>query len=98
MLEALTHKSGKEALGLESCYEKLEVLGDSILDYLCNYSLIKYTIYDKYLDDDLAHYKQQEDFTPADAHQAKSMLVKNELIGKLTVLLGLHKYIIYQES
>jgi dsRNA-specific ribonuclease len=30
------------------CYEKLEVLGDSILDYVCNYSLLHYTLFERY--------------------------------------------------
>jgi dsRNA-specific ribonuclease len=33
-------------LGL--CYEKLEVLGDSILDYVANSNLIKFTMFEKY--------------------------------------------------
>lgn len=48
LLEAFTHKSFKEAYGLSVCYEKLEVLGDSILDYVVNSNLIKYTILEKY--------------------------------------------------
>jgi ribonuclease-3 len=48
LLEALTHKSFKESYGLTAQYEKLEVLGDSILDYLANSNLIKYTILEKY--------------------------------------------------
>jgi len=30
------------------CYEKLEVLGDSILDYIANSNLIKFTMFEKY--------------------------------------------------
>ncbi len=48
LLEAFTHRSFKEAYGLSLQYEKLEVLGDSILDYLANSNLIKYTILEKY--------------------------------------------------
>ena len=44
----MTHRSFKETYNLPFCYEKLEVLGDAILDYLANSSLIKYTMYDKY--------------------------------------------------
>ena len=40
----------------------------------------------------------EEDFTPANAHQSKALLVKNEVLAKLTVLLGLHKYVIYQDT
>ena len=48
LVEALTHRSAKEQLEMGICYEKLEVLGDSILDYLCNYGLIRYTMFEKY--------------------------------------------------
>ena len=30
------------------CYEKLEVLGDAILDYIANSNLIKFTMFEKY--------------------------------------------------
>lgn len=43
-------------------------------------------------------YQLEEDFHPGDAHQSKALLVKNELLAKLTVLLGLHKYILYHET
>ena len=49
LLEALTHHSFRDAYELENnCYEKLEVLGDAILDYLANSNLIKYTMFEKY--------------------------------------------------
>ena len=48
LLEAMTHRSFKEAFQIQVCYEKLEVLGDAILDYLANANLIKYTMYEKY--------------------------------------------------
>ena len=48
LLEAFTHKSFKEYYGTSTCYEKLEVLGDAILDYIANSNLIKYTILEKY--------------------------------------------------
>ena len=48
LLEALTHRSFKDTYGLNACYEKLEVLGDAILDYIANSNLIKYTIFEKY--------------------------------------------------
>ena len=52
LIEAITHRSSKDQLEIHLCYEKLEVLGDSILDYLCNYSLLRYTIFERYLDKD----------------------------------------------
>ena len=48
LLEALTHRSFKETYGLSFCYEKLEVLGDAILDYIANSNLIKFTMFEKY--------------------------------------------------
>jgi dsRNA-specific ribonuclease len=36
-----------KTVGLKANYEKLEILGDSILDYVVNYSLIKYTLLGK---------------------------------------------------
>ena len=32
---------------------------------------------------------------PFDAHQAKSLLTKNDFLAKLVCLFGLHKYILY---
>ena len=48
LLEALTHRSFKETHSLTACYEKMEVLGDAILDYIANSNLIKYTMFEKY--------------------------------------------------
>ena len=48
LLEAFTHKSFKEYHGLTLQYERLEVLGDAVLDYVANSNLIKYTILEKY--------------------------------------------------
>jgi dsRNA-specific ribonuclease len=52
LLEALTHRSAKEKLEMGVCYEKLEVLGDSILDFLCNYTLLHYTLFERYITKD----------------------------------------------
>ena len=43
-------------------------------------------------------YKFGEDFSCADAHQAKCQIVKNDIIAKFCVLMGLHKYIIYYDT
>ena len=48
LLEAFTHSSFMEFYKLDACYEKLEVLGDSILDYVANSNLIKYTMFERY--------------------------------------------------
>jgi len=48
LLDALTHRSFKDTNNLSGCYEKLEVLGDAILDYIANSNLLKYTIFERY--------------------------------------------------
>ena len=48
LLEALTHSSFKDQYHLDTCYEKLEVLGDALLDYIVNANLINYTLTDRY--------------------------------------------------
>jgi len=70
LLEAFTHRSFKDAYGLNDCYEKLEVLGDAILDYIVNSNLIKFTMFEKYNVKERreAKYITPEDFQPFDAH------------------------------
>ena len=48
LLEAFTSKGFMETYKTGVCYEKLEVLGDSILDYIANSNLIRYTMFEKY--------------------------------------------------
>jgi len=98
LLEAFTHKSGQSYYKLQRNYEKLELLGDAILDYLANSNLLRFTLFERYLNSSNRIYRHSEDFNCADAHQAKIQLVKNELLSKLTVLLGLHKYAIFYNS
>lgn len=98
LIEALTHRSARDPMEIGVCYEKLEVLGDSILDYLCNYSLLHYTLFERYKVKDPLQYQLEEDFVCGDAHQAKSLLVKNEVLAKLCVLLGFHRYTFYQDN
>jgi endoribonuclease Dicer len=98
LLEALTHR--KFGYGnLEINYEKLEVLGDAILDYIANSNLIKYTMFEKYNIEERKNQKyiMPEDFKPFDAHQAKSHLTKNDFLAKLVVLTGLHEYILFEK-
>lgn len=102
-MEALTHRTGKSHYLLPFNYEKLEILGDAILDYLANSNLLRFTLFERYLECDPGYaqskdYKFGEDFNPGDAHQAKMQLVKNEMLAKLSVLLGLHKFVIYYDS
>ena len=76
---------------LDACYEKLEVLGDAILDYLINSNIFKYTIFERY---NIEERKNQtdvcsDDFKPFDAHQAKALLAKNEFLARMITLYGL---------
>lgn len=89
-----------EAYNLKVCYEKVEVLGDSILDYVANANLIKFTMFERYnLEERLTkEYITQEDFQPFDAHQAKSMLTKNDFLAQLMCLYGLHEYILFSSK
>lgn len=100
LLEALTHHSFKDAYGLQRCYEKLEVLGDAILDYVANSNLIKYTMYERYNVEERQKQKfiTQEDFKPFDASQAKSLLTKNDFLAKLVTLFGLHEFILFEKK
>ena len=99
LLEALTHRSFKETYGLADCYEKQEVLGDAILDYIANSNLIKYTMFEKYNIEErqTQTYITHEDFKPFDAHQAKSLLTKNDFLAKLVTLFGIHEFILYEK-
>ena len=74
-------------------------MGDSILDYLANANLLRFTLFERYLEpSQTGEYKFSEDFNCGDAHQAKKQLVANDMIAKLCVLLGFHKYIIYYDA
>ena len=77
LVEALTHSSyGGEG---ERNYEKLEVLGDALLDCIINTNLIKQAIRDSY--------------DAYDVHQAKMLLVNNQLLAKLVCLYGLQAFL-----
>ena len=67
----MTHKSAKSFFNINFNYEKLEILGDAILDYLANANLLRFTLFERYLNVDSDKYKFSEDFLCADAHQAK---------------------------
>lgn len=70
-------------------------MGDAILDYIANSNLIKFTMFEKYNVNERLEkeYVTQEDFQPFDAHQAKSMLTKNNFLAQLMCLYGLQEYI-----
>ena len=110
LLAALTHPSAKNFYHLEYDYEKLEALGDAILDYVININMMRYTMFERYLpqydqpnltDDEidfLRTYQVNPDYQPGDAHQAKLKLVKNELLAKMCCVLGFHKYCLFYDS
>lgn len=72
------------------------MLGDSVLDYLTNSNLLRFTLFERYIEQK-EDYIFGEDFLSGDAHQAKALVVKNETIAKLCVMLTFHKYIIYYD-
>mmetsp|Transcript_12898 Transcript_12898/g.19989 ORF Transcript_12898/g.19989 Transcript_12898/m.19989 type:complete len:454 (-) Transcript_12898:711-2072(-) len=49
LLSALTHPSAKSFYQLDSDYEKLEALGDAILDYMININMMRFTMFERYL-------------------------------------------------
>jgi len=80
--------------GFEGNYEKLEVIGDSLLDYMVNSNLIKFTLLGKFIKEErIKKMKEMVDkteyFNPFDAHQAKSMLVKNSFLAKWICLFNI---------
>jgi hypothetical protein len=70
LVESLTHRSFKDANNLSLCYEKLEVLGDAILDYIINSNVIDFTIFDRFniKERQAKEFYTNEDFQPFDAH------------------------------
>ena len=68
LLEAMTHKTGRNHFNLSFNYEKLEILGDAILDYLANANLLRFTLFERYLETTPDTYKFSEDFSCGDAH------------------------------
>lgn len=110
LLAALTHPSAKSRYQLTKDYEKLEALGDAILDYVINVNMMRYTMFERYkpqyeqpdLNEDemeyLNTYQQNPDYQPGDAHQAKLKLAKNELLAKMSCVLGFHKYCLFYDQ
>jgi dsRNA-specific ribonuclease len=109
LLTALTHPSGRNFFNLENDYEKLEALGDAILDYMININMMRLTMFERYLPQHsqpnlskeqaeyLKLYQVNPDYQPGDAHQAKLKLAKNELLSKMTCLWGLHRYCLFYD-
>lgn len=48
LLAAVTHPSAKSHYRLSHDYEKLEALGDAILDYVITINMIRYTMFERY--------------------------------------------------
>ena len=61
-------------------YEKLEVLGDAVLDAIINSTL--------------ASYAMDRKISPYEIHHSKSNLVNNELLCKIATFYGIHKFIL----
>lgn len=48
LLHAVTHRSARSFYQLKGDYEKLEALGDAILDYMININMMRYTMFERY--------------------------------------------------
>ena len=49
LLAAVTHPSGKAHYQFRADYEKLEAVGDAILDYLIGINMMRNTMFERYL-------------------------------------------------
>ncbi|KAF5179568.1 Endoribonuclease dicer-like protein [Thalictrum thalictroides] len=76
VLEAITHASQQE-LGLDYCYQRLEFLGDSVLDLLITCHLFQ-------------HHK---DIDPGELTDLRSASVNNENFAKVAVKHNLHQHL-----
>ena len=78
LIEAMTHPSySRKTLG--GCYQRLEFLGDAILDYLVS----------SYL------YNLDQSMTPGAISSMKSALVCNHSLAELSVSIGLHTNLVH---
>ncbi|CAI2369697.1 unnamed protein product [Moneuplotes crassus] len=83
--EALIHESYysthcRENYDYMINYEKLEVLGDAVLDVIVNSSL--------------AAFAMERNVSPFEIHHSKARLVNNELLCKITCFYGIHRFIL----
>ncbi|PGH36988.1 endoribonuclease Dicer [[Emmonsia] crescens] len=76
---AFTHASYPAAWSRVPCYQRLEFLGDSLLDMVC----VEY-LYHRYPDRD-----------PQWLTEHKMAMVSNKFLGAVTVKLGLHRHLLY---
>ena len=78
LLQALTHAS-YQTNRVTDCYQRLEFLGDAVLDYL-----ITTQVYERF-----------PHFDPGKITDMRSALVNNNLFAELAVKLGLHKLLLH---
>ncbi|XP_063947004.1 endoribonuclease Dicer homolog 3a-like isoform X1 [Daucus carota subsp. sativus] len=74
LLEAITHASGEQATGRGYCYQRLEFLGDSVLDLLITWYL----------------YQMHKDIDPGELTDLRAASVNNENFAAATVRKNLH--------
>ncbi|CAJ1973600.1 unnamed protein product [Sphenostylis stenocarpa] len=78
LLEAITHLSEKE-LGIGCCYERLEFLGDSVLDLLITWHL----------------YQSHTDIDPGVLTDLRSASVNNDNFAQVAVRHNLHQHLLH---
>ncbi|OIW14956.1 hypothetical protein TanjilG_30675 [Lupinus angustifolius] len=78
LLEAMTHVSGKE-VGIDCCYERLEFLGDSVLDLLITRHL----------------YQSHTDIDPGELTDLRSASVSNENFAQVAIRRNLHLHLLH---
>ncbi|XP_061374875.1 endoribonuclease Dicer homolog 3a isoform X2 [Gastrolobium bilobum] len=81
LLEAITHLS-ETKLGIGCCYERLEFLGDSVLDLLITWHL----------------YQSHADIDPGELTDLRSASVNNENFAKVAVRRNLHKHLLHSSG
>ncbi|KAJ1294687.1 hypothetical protein BS78_01G164800 [Paspalum vaginatum] len=81
LLEALTHGSYQSA-GTTACYQRLEFLGDGVLDYIFTYYF----------------YHEYRESTPQLLTDLRSASVNNSCYAHAAVKAGLHRHILHSSS
>ncbi|KAK7410183.1 hypothetical protein VNO78_00768 [Psophocarpus tetragonolobus] len=81
LLEAITHLSEKE-LGIGCCYERLEFLGDSVLDLLITWHL----------------YQSHSDIDPGVLTDLRSASVNNDNFAQVAVRYNLHQHLLHSSG
>ncbi|XP_074345959.1 endoribonuclease Dicer homolog 3a-like isoform X1 [Apium graveolens] len=77
LLEAITHASGEQDVGCGYCYQRLEFLGDSVLDILITWYL----------------YQRHKNIDPGDLTDLRSASVNNEKFAEAAVRKNLHLHL-----